>query len=144
MKRFKNILIGIIIVGFLVSGVQITRRILAEQRNTNVELVADLEDFKNLATEMNVSIEEVANKLISAGTTSIAISEETLSDMNNDGRILMYPAVNLKHIDVNFNNEYRNLATQIKSYIEGNNLDYSTNTIVFTDDVNEYNFLVNS
>lgn len=144
MRRFKNILLGIIIVGFLVSGVQITRRILAEQRNTNVELVADLEDFKNLATEMHVSIEEVSNKLISSGTTSIAISEETLADMKNDGRVLMYPAVNLKHIDVNFNNEYRNLATQIKNYIEGNNLDYSTNTIIFTDDINEYNFLFNS
>ena len=64
--------------------------------------------------------------------------------MNNDGRILMYPAVNLKHIDVNFNNEYRGVATQIKNYIEENNLEYSANTIVLTDDKSEYDFLTNS
>lgn len=144
MKKFRNILLVIIGISFIVSGFQITRRIMKEQRNKNVEIVADLADFENLAIEMNTPIEEVAKKLIGAGTTSIAISEETLNDMNNDGRILMYPAVNLKHIDVNFNNEYRNIATQIKEYIEQNNLEYSTNTLVLTDDKNEYDFLTNS
>ena len=144
MKKFRNILLVIIGVSFIVSGIQITGRIIKEQRNRNVEIVADLADFKNLAIEMNVSVEEVAKKLIGAGTTSIAISEETLNDMNNDGRILMYPAVNLKHIDVNFNNEYRGVATQIKNYIEENNLEYSANTIVLTDDKSEYDFLTNS
>ncbi len=144
MKKFRNILLVIIGVSFIVSGIQITRRVMKEQRNKNVEIVADLTDFENLAIEMNVPIEEVAKKLVGAGTTSIAISEETLNDMNNDGRILMYPAVNLKHIDVNFNNEYRGVATQIKNYIEENNLEYSTNTIVLTDDKSEYDFLTNS
>ena len=144
MKKFRNILLVIIGVSFIVSGIQITRRIMKEQRNKNVEIVADLTDFENLAIEMNVSIEEVAKKLVGVGTTSIAISEETLNDMNNDGRILMYPAVNLKHIDVNFNNEYRGVATQIKNYIEENNLEYSANTIVLTDDKSEYDFLTNS
>ena len=144
MKKFRNILLVIIGVSFIVSGIQITRRVMKEQRNKNVEIVADLTDFENLAIEMNVPIEEVAKKLVEAGTTSIAISEETLNDMNNDGRILMYPAVNLKHIDVNFNNEYRGVATQIKNYIEENNLEYSANTIVLTDDKSEYDFLINS
>ena len=144
MKKFRNILLVIIGVSFIVSGIQITRRVMKEQRNKNVEIVADLTDFENLAIEMNVPIEEVAKKLVGAGTTSIAISEETLNDMNNDGRILMYPAVNLKHIDVNFNNEYRGVATQIKNYIEENNLEYSANTIVLTDDKSEYDFLTNS
>lgn len=144
MKKFRNILLVIIGVSFIVSGIQITRRIMKEQRNKNVEIVADLTDFENLAIEMNVPIKEVAKKLVGAGTTSIAISEETLEDMNNDGRILMYPAVNLKHIDVNFNNEYRGVATQIKNYIEENNLEYSTNTIVLTDDKSEHDFLTNS
>ncbi len=144
MKKFRNILLVIIGVSFIVSGIQITRRVMKEQRNKNVEIVADLTDFENLAIEMNVPIEEVAKKLVGAGTTSIAISEETLNDMNNDGRILMYPAVNLKHIDVNFNNEYRGVTTQIKNYIEENNLEYSANTIVLTDDKSEYDFLINS
>ena len=134
MKKFRNILLVIIGVSFIVSGIQITRRVMKEQRNKNVEIVADLTDFENLAIEMNVPIEEVAKKLV----------EETLNDMNNDGRILMYPAVNLKHIDVNFNNEYRGVATQIKNYIEENNLEYSANTIVLTDDKSEYDFLTNS
>ena len=144
MKKFRNIIIGIIIFGFLISGIQITKRIITEQRNTNVELVADLEDFKNLAIDMNRSIEDVSRELISSGVTTIAISEETLMDMNNDGRVLLYPAVKLKHIDVNFNNEYKNLAIQIKNYIEENKLEYSTNTIIFTDNKGEYDFLVNS
>lgn len=144
MKKFRSILLVLIAVSFLVAGFQITRRVMKEQRNKNVEIVADLEDFKNLAIEMNTPIEDIAKKLIGAGTTSIAISEETLLDMANDGRILMYPAVNLKHIDVNFNNEYRNLATEIKAYIEQNNLEYSTNTIVLTDNKEEYDFLINS
>ena len=144
MKKFRNILLVIIGVSFIVSGFQITRRIVKEQRNKNVEIVADLADFENLSIEMNIPIEEVAKKLVGAGTTSIAISEETLDNMNNDGRILMYPAVKLKHIEVNFNNDYKDLATQIKNYIEGNNLEYSTNTIVLTDDKSEYDFLTNS
>lgn len=144
MKKFRTILLVLIGVSFLVSGFQITRRIVKEQRNKNVEIVADLEDFKNLAIEMNMPIEEMSKKLIGAGTTSIAISEETLTDMANDGRILMYPAVSLKHIDVNFNNEYRNLASGIREYIEQNNLEYSTNTIVLTDSKEEYDFLINS
>lgn len=144
MKKFRNILVGIIILGFLISGIQITKRVIREQRNINVELVADLEDFKNLAIEMNRSIEDVSRDLISSGVTTIAISEETLMDMNNDGRVLLYPAVKLKHVDVNFNNEYKNLAIQINNYIEENKLEYSTNTIVFTDDKGEYDFLVSS
>lgn len=144
MKKFRTMLLVLIGVSFLVSGFQITRRVIKEQRNKNVEIVADLEDFKNLAIEMNMPIEDMAKKLIGAGTTSIAISEETLTDMANDGRILMYPAVSLKHIDVNFNNEYRNLASNMREYIEENNLEYSTNTIVLTDSKEEYDFLINS
>ena len=82
MKKFRNILLVIIGVSFIISGIQITRRVMKEQRNKNVEIVADLTDFENLAIEMNVPIEEVAKKLVGADTTSIAISEEILNDMN--------------------------------------------------------------
>ena len=47
---------------------------MAEQRNRVVEIVADYEDFSGIALETGIGLEEMANKLISSGVTSIASS----------------------------------------------------------------------
>lgn len=144
MKSFRKILIFVITAGFLVSGVQITVRILAEQRNRNVELVADLKDFEDMAADMNTPIEEIAKKLTGSGVTSIAVSEENLENMEKDGEVLIHSSVDLKHINVNFNNEYNKLATQVRNYIEESGINYGKSTVIFTDNQDTYNFLNSS
>jgi len=141
MKKFRNVLILLIAVGLLAASVQVYRRVTAEQRNRVVEIVADLTDFADIAQELNMPIQEMANDLISAGTTSIAISEETLGDMQNDGKILVYSGMSLKYAEVNFNNVYQNLAQKISNYIETNQVDISNTTIVITKNQEDLEFL---
>lgn len=141
MKKFRNLLILFIILGFLASSVQVYRRVSAEQRNKVVEIVADLDDFSDIAQELNMPIQEMANKLISAGTTSIAISEETLADMNKNGKVLLYSGMSLKFSEVNFNNVYQNLAQKISNYIEENQIDISNTTIVIVKNQADLEFL---
>jgi len=141
MKKFRNLLILLIIVGLLASSVQVFRRVSAEQRNRVVEIVADLEDFEDIARELNMPIQEMANRLISSGTTSIAISEETLGRMNQNGKVLIYSGMSLRFSEVNFNNVYYNLAQKISNYIEENQMDLSNTTIVIVKNQEDIDFL---
>lgn len=144
MKKIKNVLIVIMAVGLALATFQISLRILSEQRNTVVEIVADYEDFSDIALETGMTKQEMANELISAGVTSIAISEESLADMKEDGKILMYSGVDLKYINVHFNNEYYNVAFSVKAYLDDNSIPYSNVTLVMGDNFETYNFLENS
>ena len=144
MKKFRNVLITLTIIGFLVALFQSGLRFLAEQRNTVVEIVADYEDFSDIALETDMTLEETANKLISSGVTSIAISEQSLLDMETNGDILLFPGVDLKYINVNFNNEYYNLARSVKEYLDNNHTPYSNVTLVIGNNLDTYNFLNNS
>jgi len=144
MKKFRGILILITIVGFILSGFFVALRVILEQRNTVVEIVADYEDFSEIASKTNSPIKEVSNKLISSGVTSIAISEESLEGMEENGEILLYQGVDLKYINVKFNNEYMNLALNAKKYIEENSLDYKNISLVFGNNIETFNFLDNS
>lgn len=144
MKKFRNLLIVFIVLGILASSTQVLRRVIAEQRNRVVEIVADLDDFSDIASELNLPLREVTNRLISAGTTSIAISEETLSDMSKNGKVLLYSGTSLRYAEVNFNNVYQSLANKIKQYIDENNLNDANTTIVITKNINDVLFLRNS
>jgi hypothetical protein len=86
-------------------------------------------------------IQEMANRLISSGTTSIAISEETLGRMNQNGKVLIYSGMSLRFSEVNFNNVYFNLAQKILNYIEANQMDLSNTTIVIVKNQEDIEFL---
>ena len=144
MKRFKKILLIIMVIGFLFAGFQITLRFLAEQRNKMVEIVADYKDFSDIALQLNIPEKEMANKLIGSGVTSIAISEERLLDMKDEGKLLLYSGVDLNYLNVHFNNEYSSLATSAKSYLDNNLIPYSNVTLVLGNNEDTYNFLINS
>ena len=144
MKKFKKILVIMTIIGLLLSIFQVGLRSLKEQRNRVVEIVADYEDFSEIALETGKSIQDVSNELISSGVTSIAISEESLLDMKEDGEILMYSGVDLKYLNVHFNNEYFNLASSAKEYLDNNSTDYSNVTVIFGNNMDTYDFLNNS
>lgn len=144
MKKIKNTLIVITFIGLIFATFQIALRFLSEQRNTVVEIVADYEDFSDIALETGMTKQEMANELISAGVTSIAISEESLADMKEDGKILMYSGVDLKYINVHFNNEYYNVASDVKTYLDNNSIPYSNVTLVMGDNLDTYDFLENS
>jgi len=64
--------------------------------------------------------------------------------MEEDGEILLYSGVDLKYLTVHFNNEYYNLASAVKNYIDNNSIDYSNVTLALGNNLDTYNFLENS
>ncbi len=144
MKKTQRILLILAAIGLLVAGFQTILRFMTEQRNRVVEIVADYEDFSAIAMETGIGLKEMANKLISSGVTSIAISEESLLDMSGEGKILMYSGVDLNYLSVHFNNEYLNVATQAKNYLDQNSIPYSNVTLVMGNNRDTYDFLENS
>lgn len=144
MKKIKNILILTTIIGLIVACSQIYLRVFAEERNKVVEIVADYGDFLDISVDTGLSIYTISNKLISSGVTSIAISEESLDEMEKKGEILLHSGIDLKYLSVNFNNEYNELARMAKNHIEENNLEYENTTIVLGNDNSKFEFLNNS
>jgi hypothetical protein len=101
MTNFKKILIGVISIALLIAGYQTVRRVVAEQRNTTVEIVADLDDFKDMSYNMDMPLEQVSAKLKSVGVNSIAVSETTLSKLQQSGDIDFYPGADITLLDIN-------------------------------------------
>ena len=90
VEKLRKILLGIIVVGLIVAGFQITLRVVAEQRNTVVEIVADLDSFISLGKKMNKNEVELLKELRMAGVNSIAVSEATIQQLSEAGKIQVY------------------------------------------------------
>lgn len=138
MTKFKRGLLGIVIIGIIVAGFQIALRIAKEQRHNVVEICADLDGFQDLAYKMNDTIDNVAKRLRNAGVNSIAVSEASLTKLENEGRVLLYDGNNMSYLSGN--NTYVSLL-RMKEYIQNNNLKYSNISVIMTREENIYKFL---
>lgn len=58
-----------------------------ERSNRMVELVADYDEVVDLATDTGTSLDTVLQRLQQAGLTSVAVSEETLAQLINAGKV---------------------------------------------------------
>lgn len=142
MSSFKKILIGAIVIALLVAVYQTARRVVAEQRNTTVEIVADLDDFRDMSYNMDMPLEEVSEKLRSVGANSVAVSETTINKLQQSGHITFYSGADITLLDIN--NKYKLLAHYMKDYIQNNSIDVANATVIFTEDVKIYEFLKES
>ena len=86
MSKLRKLLFGIIALGLIVAGYQITLRVAAEQRNTVVEIVADLDSFVSMSKKMGKSENEVLKELRVAGVNSIAVTETTIGELVEEGK----------------------------------------------------------
>lgn len=88
----RVLLWAILGVGIIASLLTANERARVENRNRNVELVADYSEVAQIAAGSGKSTCEVLKELKSAGVTSIAVSEPTIGDLMAQGRVtLRYP-----------------------------------------------------
>jgi len=140
MSKLRKILLGIIAVGIVLAGLQITLRVVAEQRNTVVEIVADLDSFASMAKKMNKEESEVLKELRIAGVNSIAVSETTIGKLVESGKIQVFKNSEIKNNFLNMQALFKN----INKYVNENGNDYTDLNLITTDDVELYNFLKKS
>ena len=141
MSKLRKILLGIIVVGLIVAGFQITLRVVAEQRNTVVEIVADLDSFISLGKKMNKNEVELLKELRMAGVNSIAVSEATIQQLSEAGKIQVYENAHIKN---NSWPEAQSFFSSINKYIDTNGIEYTDLTLITTDDINLFDFLKKS
>ena len=139
MLKLKRILLGIIVVGIIVAGYQITLRVAAEQRNTVVEIVADLDSFISMSKKMGKSLNEVTQELIKSGVNSIAVSETTVAELEEKGKIAVYENSEIKNANVALKKQ--NLFNDINNYIINNGIDYTDLNLIITENEATYNFV---
>lgn len=132
MLKLRKILFAIMVVGLIVAGYQITLRVAAEQRNTVVEIVADLDSFKSMSKKMNRSTNDVLKDLRIAGVNSIAVSETTVGELQEEGKIEIFENSEIK------NNSF---ILNVNQYIVENNISYVDLNLITTKDAKLYDFL---
>lgn len=140
MSKLRKILLGIIVVGIIITGYQITLRIASEQRNTVVEIVADLDSFVSMSKKMRKTESDVLKELRSAGVNSIAVSEVTINELVEEGKIQIFENSEIKN---NFSDS-ESFFNNINSYIRDNGIEYKNLNLFTTEDINLYNFLKKS
>lgn len=132
MAKLRKVLLAIIAVGIIIAGYQITLRVASEQRNTVVEIVADLDSFTSMSKKMGQPVSEVLKQLRISGVNSVAVSETTLGKLADEGKIFIYENAEIKK-DSNF--------AKVNKYITDNQINYTDLSLITTDNVELYNFL---
>lgn len=84
---FWLIIVPLLIPGALVSVWRCVIRNLAEQRNIYVETVVDFAEIRQLSREEGWTLERLFAALKKNGASSVAISEDTLSSLESEGKI---------------------------------------------------------
>jgi len=79
------------------------QRIILEKQNNSVELVMDCNDLEDLSLNEGVPLEKVLKLFKEAGITTLAITESTLIDAEQEGRLSFYggSTMNTKKFDPN-------------------------------------------
>lgn len=87
MRRFHPILFLFLIVGALAALIILSSRHLTESHNRTVELTVDYGSVVVVAAASGTSVPDALRELRQAGATSVAMTEETLSDLVADGAV---------------------------------------------------------
>lgn len=87
MRYYSRIPIFLLIFGLLASLWTAGRRILVERDGRTVELTVDMEQLRDQAVSAGVSLSDSLDALKRAGVASIAVSEQTVGEMEQDGLV---------------------------------------------------------
>lgn len=86
----KKIYIGVLIISLLATSVLLYGRIKVESQTKSVEIIADYEEFAIMAEQQSLDEVELFKTLNEAGIRSVALKEETLYSMVEEGKPLEY------------------------------------------------------
>lgn len=105
IPTFWLILLPLLIPGMLVSAWRLVFRNLAEQRNVFVETVVDFEEIRQLAREEGWLLADLFAALKKNGASSVAISEDTLSSLESEGKITVLSSKEIRKLAIDENLE---------------------------------------
>ncbi len=80
-------IVGLLVLGLLGSGYVAVQRYRTESRNKAVELVVDWDEVQQMAAASGAAPVDVLKRLKSAGVTSIAVSQQTVKDLIDNGEL---------------------------------------------------------
>jgi hypothetical protein len=86
-RGLRGVCLALIVLGLLAAGAALYQRVRTEGHNRAVELVADYNELIALAGQAGVLPGRVMQDLKRAGVTAVALPEETLTNLEADGRI---------------------------------------------------------
>ena len=106
IPAFWLILLPLIIPGMLVSIWRCLFRNVAERQNIYVETVVDFEEIRQLAREEGWSLRELFAALRANGASSVAVSEDTLSSLQSEGKITVMSSEEIRKLSIDDSLEY--------------------------------------
>ncbi len=87
LRRFHPLVGVLFVIGALASFVALAARYRAEAANRRVALVLDYDQLRQLTTATGVPLDEALRQLKAAGITGVAVTEETIADLQDAGAL---------------------------------------------------------
>ena len=100
ISLFWLIIIPLVLPGIIVSAMRCMLRSAVEQEDFFVETVADFNEFRSLSRADGLTVEELFNKLKENGASSVAISEDTLSSLESEGKITVLTSKEIRKLSL--------------------------------------------
>ncbi len=97
---FLLFLLPFLLPGLLVAAWRCLFRSIAEQKNVYVETVIDFEEMRQLAREEGWALKDLFAAMKKNGASSVAISEDTLSSLQSEGRITVLSADEIRKLSL--------------------------------------------
>ncbi|MGM0598643.1 MAG: DUF5693 family protein [Candidatus Rifleibacteriota bacterium] len=97
---FLLILLPLLVPGLLVAGWRSLFRQMAEQKNVFVETVIDFEEMRQLSRDEGWKLKELFKAVKDNGASSVAISEDTLSSLESEGRITVLSSDEIRKLSL--------------------------------------------
>ena len=108
LRRFHPLCFLLVLLGLIGALISLAARYRVEARNRRVALVLDDAQVRALAASTGVSAAEALRQLKEAGATGVALTEETLADLQTDG------SLEVRLIRTPNGREYRVLTSDIR------------------------------
>jgi len=86
-RRFHPLPLLLVLVGLAAAGLALVLRYRTEAASRSVALVLDHAQFRALAATTGTPLDEAYSAMAAAGVTGVALSEETLGDLQTSGRL---------------------------------------------------------
>ncbi|HEX2951262.1 MAG TPA: DUF5693 family protein, partial [Armatimonadota bacterium] len=90
-RHLRTLCLALVIIGFLAALYGVARRVQAERSSRAVDVVIDYTEAQTLADTQGMPIDTVLAKLQQAGATAVALPEETIKTMAEEGQIALLP-----------------------------------------------------
>ena len=106
MNFFKKIsffwitIISLLLPGITVAIMRCMLRVTLERSDYYVETLADFDEFRELARKDGITLDELFYKLKENGASSVAISEDTLSSLESEGKITVLTSKEIRKLSL--------------------------------------------